>query len=105
MPPPRMSTRWLRTYRAALEVPTEIGLSSAMLGRCLAVRQDGQSRKETAEHDDQDVEAARRSRRQKVTCKFLSANSSALKMFGATDEQEFLSRHPWEYSARRKPDG
>ncbi len=35
----------------------------------------------------------------------LSANSSALKMFGVTDEREFLSRHPWDYSPKRQPDG
>jgi len=35
----------------------------------------------------------------------LSANSSALKMFGATDEQQFLSRQPWEYSPEWQPDG
>jgi diguanylate cyclase (GGDEF)-like protein/PAS domain S-box-containing protein len=35
----------------------------------------------------------------------LSANSSAVKMFGATDEQDLLSRHPWDYSPERQPDG
>ena len=30
----------------------------------------------------------------------LSANSSALKMFGAKDEREFLSRRPWDFSPR-----
>ncbi len=35
----------------------------------------------------------------------ISANSSAVKMFGATDEQDFLSRNPWEYSAEWQSDG
>jgi diguanylate cyclase (GGDEF)-like protein/PAS domain S-box-containing protein len=35
----------------------------------------------------------------------LSANASALKMFNATDERDFLSRHPWDYSPERQPDG
>ncbi len=35
----------------------------------------------------------------------LSANSSALKIFGATDEEEFLSRQPWKRSPERQPDG
>ena len=35
----------------------------------------------------------------------ISANSSAVKMFGATDEQELLSRMPWEYSPEWQPDG
>jgi diguanylate cyclase (GGDEF)-like protein/PAS domain S-box-containing protein len=35
----------------------------------------------------------------------LSANASALQMFGVTDEQELLSRHPWDYSPNRQPDG
>ena len=35
----------------------------------------------------------------------LSANSSAVKMFGAADEQDFLSRHPWDHSPERQPDG
>lgn len=35
----------------------------------------------------------------------LSANSSALKMFGAKDEREFLSRRPWDFSPERQPDG
>jgi diguanylate cyclase (GGDEF)-like protein/PAS domain S-box-containing protein len=35
----------------------------------------------------------------------ISANSSALKMFGAMDEQEFLSRMPSEYSPEWQPDG
>jgi diguanylate cyclase (GGDEF)-like protein/PAS domain S-box-containing protein len=37
--------------------------------------------------------------------KLLSANSSAVKMFGVADKQEFLSRHPWDYSPERQPDG
>lgn len=35
----------------------------------------------------------------------ISANSSAVRMFGATDEQDFLSRKPWEYSPELQPDG
>lgn len=35
----------------------------------------------------------------------LSANSSAMKMFGVADEREFLSHHPWDYSPKRQPDG
>ncbi len=35
----------------------------------------------------------------------LSANASALKMFGVTDERDFLSRPPWDYSPIWQPDG
>jgi diguanylate cyclase (GGDEF)-like protein/PAS domain S-box-containing protein len=36
---------------------------------------------------------------------FTSANSSALEMFKAGDEAEFLRHNPWEYSPERQPDG
>jgi diguanylate cyclase (GGDEF)-like protein/PAS domain S-box-containing protein len=36
---------------------------------------------------------------------FISANPSALKLFGAKDEAEFISRKPWDYSPERQPDG
>jgi diguanylate cyclase (GGDEF)-like protein/PAS domain S-box-containing protein len=35
----------------------------------------------------------------------LSANANALKMFGVSDEGDFLSHHPWDYSPKRQPDG
>jgi PAS domain S-box-containing protein len=35
----------------------------------------------------------------------VSVNSSALQIFGVADEQELLSRHPWDYSPERQPDG
>ena len=37
--------------------------------------------------------------------KLLSANASALKMFAATSEPEFLSHSPWDYSPTLQPDG
>src|SRR5271157_5126889 len=36
---------------------------------------------------------------------FTSANPSAIAMFGARDEADFLSRAPWEYSSARQSDG
>jgi len=36
---------------------------------------------------------------------FTSANPSAIAMFGARDEADFVSRAPCEYSAERQPDG
>ncbi|HUB15496.1 MAG TPA: EAL domain-containing protein [Acetobacteraceae bacterium] len=35
----------------------------------------------------------------------LSANASAVAMFGARNERELLARHPWDYSPSRQPDG
>jgi PAS domain S-box-containing protein len=37
--------------------------------------------------------------------KFTSANPAAVKMFGAADEEEFISHPPWESSPERQPDG
>jgi diguanylate cyclase (GGDEF)-like protein/PAS domain S-box-containing protein len=37
--------------------------------------------------------------------KFTSANPSALKIFGAKDEAQFLSRSAWQRSPERQPDG
>jgi PAS domain S-box-containing protein len=37
--------------------------------------------------------------------KVLSANSSAVKLFGAANEQDLLCHHPWDYSPERQPDG
>ena len=36
---------------------------------------------------------------------FTSANPSAIAMFGARDEADFLSRAPWQYSTERQPNG
>ena len=36
---------------------------------------------------------------------FISANSSALRIFGAAGAREFFSHKPWEYSPERQPDG
>jgi diguanylate cyclase (GGDEF)-like protein/PAS domain S-box-containing protein len=37
--------------------------------------------------------------------RFISANSSTLRMLGVADEQELFSRKPWDYSPERQPDG
>jgi PAS domain S-box-containing protein len=37
--------------------------------------------------------------------KFTSANSATLKMYGARNEEEFVSLGPWELSPDRQPDG
>jgi PAS domain S-box-containing protein len=37
--------------------------------------------------------------------RFISANPSTVKLFGARDEVEFLTRKPWEHSPERQPDG
>jgi PAS domain S-box-containing protein len=37
--------------------------------------------------------------------RFISANPSTVKLFGAKDEEEFLARKPWEHSPERQPDG
>ena len=37
--------------------------------------------------------------------RFTSVNFSALKLFGARDEEDFCSRKPWELSPERQPDG
>ncbi len=37
--------------------------------------------------------------------RFISANPSTVKLFGTKDEEEFLSRKPWEHSPERQPDG
>jgi PAS domain S-box-containing protein len=37
--------------------------------------------------------------------KFTSGNPAAVKMFGAKDEEEFISFGPWELSPERQPDG
>lgn len=36
---------------------------------------------------------------------FLTANPSALKMFGAASIEQFLALKPWEHSPKRQPDG
>jgi diguanylate cyclase (GGDEF)-like protein/PAS domain S-box-containing protein len=40
-----------------------------------------------------------------VSRRFISANSSALKMFGETDSERFLAHEPLEYSPEWQPDG
>ena len=37
--------------------------------------------------------------------KFTSGNPVAVRMFGARDEADFISRGPWDYSPERQPDG
>ena len=37
--------------------------------------------------------------------RFTSANPSAIAMFGARDEADFVSRAPWQYSSERQPNG
>ena len=37
--------------------------------------------------------------------RFTSANPSAIAMFGARDEADFVSRTPWQYSSERQPNG
>jgi PAS domain S-box-containing protein len=37
--------------------------------------------------------------------RFIAGNPSTVKLFGAKDEAEFLSRKPWEHSPERQPDG
>ena len=37
--------------------------------------------------------------------RLLSANPAAVKLFGAKDEAEFLTRKPWDLSPERQPDG
>lgn len=37
--------------------------------------------------------------------RFTSCNPSALAMFGAKDEADFVSRKPWDFSPERQPDG
>ena len=37
--------------------------------------------------------------------KFTSGNPAALKMYGASNEKEFVSYGPWELSPERQPDG
>jgi PAS domain S-box-containing protein len=37
--------------------------------------------------------------------RFISANFGAVKLFGAKDEGDFLSRRPWEHSPELQPDG
>jgi PAS domain S-box-containing protein len=37
--------------------------------------------------------------------KFTSANPATVKMFGAKNEEEFISHHPWELSPDHQPDG
>ena len=39
------------------------------------------------------------------SARFTSGNLSALKLFGARDEEDFCSRKPWELSPERQPDG
>ena len=36
---------------------------------------------------------------------YISANPSAIAMFGARDEADFVSRAPWQYSPKRQPSG
>jgi PAS domain S-box-containing protein len=42
---------------------------------------------------------------QSPTWKFTSGNPSALRMFGAKDEREFISLGPWDVSPKLQPDG
>jgi diguanylate cyclase (GGDEF)-like protein/PAS domain S-box-containing protein len=37
--------------------------------------------------------------------RFLSANPGTMKLFGAKDEEEFISHKPWDYSPESQPDG
>ena len=37
--------------------------------------------------------------------KFASANAAAVALFGVKDEQDFITREPWEVSPERQPDG
>jgi PAS domain S-box-containing protein len=36
---------------------------------------------------------------------FTSGNPAAVKLFGAKDEQEFISLRPWDFSPEKQPDG
>ena len=37
--------------------------------------------------------------------RFTTANPAAIALFGASDESDFVSRTPWQYSPERQPDG